>query len=121
MKLKPAIRIGLKILFAVCIVLIIGAVSTQIFISDNLENFKGYKYKIAEDAMILAEIGCLDHPVARLLYQKVRLEKLETAVTCPEGPIPFQQNYHAILQTFSFFGISMKTITVTCGSVKCNN
>ncbi|MFA4918734.1 MAG: hypothetical protein WC581_05720 [Thermodesulfovibrionales bacterium] len=114
----------LKILFSVCIVLIIGvigAISTKLFISDNLDSFKGDERKAAMEAMIAAEIGCLDHPVARLLNQKVRLEKLETVVTCPKGPTPFQQNYHAVLQTFSFFGIPMQTITITCEGVICRN
>jgi hypothetical protein len=120
MKLKTAITISLKILFAVCILLIIGALSTQIFISDNMENFKGYKHKFAGDAMTAARIGCLDHPIEAFLNQKIRLEMLETAVTCPEETGLLQQNYHAVLQTFSFFGIPMKKITVTCGSVICN-
>lgn len=109
----PKLLVGLGILLAV------GFADTQLLVGNGSDQFTGEERVIAQDALLSAQIGCLDHPIVRVLIRRIRVVEVKFEPHCQaEGPSA-HQGYRAALRAYTFFVIPIGTISVRCGEVVC--
>jgi len=114
----------MSLFFGLGVVLTVGFVSARFLVSDGLDRFTGKGLTVAQDALVRADIGCLDHPAARILGQKVRVVEVDFGPGhCSETDLEVNPEVHpdylAVLRAYTIFGIPTVTISVSCGEVVC--
>lgn len=109
----PKLLVGLGILLAV------GFADTRLLVGDGSDRFAGEERAIAQDALLSAQIGCLDHPVVSMLIRRIRIVEAKFEPRCREEGPSARQGYRAVLRAYTFFVIPAGTISVRCGEVVC--
>ena len=73
----------------------------------------------ASQALDLAAIACVDSPVERIVTRKLRIEAITAVDSCPVNISQMGAGVRAVISQRTFFGVSMRTDVVRCGTVTC--
>lgn len=112
-----------------------GSLVTRVTVSDGLGQYTGRARVAAEEALVQVQVGCLDHPLARLLLAQrlrvVHVRLLDTTnrtgerqssdsalrtIESSRGNVP---QFEALVRGYSFFSVPTVTMAVTDHSGRC--
>lgn len=112
----------LILLITVIIIGYIGLASAMFLVSDGLERFSGRDLEFAREALVMAHIGCADHPIQRAMMWKLKVVEVKFDPQCQHKNWPFSvdYDYRAVVRTYTLFGIPTGKITTDCGETVCN-
>ncbi|MHB1416539.1 MAG: hypothetical protein ACYC1C_14935 [Chloroflexota bacterium] len=92
--------------------LIVGAITTEILVSDGVDDFVGESHVAAQQAVEVAGGSCAEEPADSALRRKFKVIELEIAPgQCRGRGGPA---FRAVVQTYTLFGRLLGTSTVTC-------
>lgn len=89
-------------------------------VPDGVDDFRGpVERRVAAEALLLAEIACLDHPLAGLVTPRVRVRK----VWLERGSCEVMRgasglagsDWRATVRAYGPFGVPLRSFAATCG------
>lgn len=105
---------------ALALFLAIGFGIPRLFIGNGVGRFSGTERWVAERALVEAQLGCLDQPIARSVVLKMRVVRVVLAAPgmVMDGPQAVGTDL-VLVRAYTLFGIPISTISVRDGSTKC--
>jgi len=117
MKWNPVARNNRLIVIAAgflfLVIFLLAVFAPKILIVEVPSTIPAEQRSLATRALDLARIGCLDQPIEQLLTRAVSIKEVN-------GDEQTQSSISATVQSYSFFAIPRKTISIEDGAITCH-